>query len=413
MTLGRQQLPPLLCIAVLIETISATYFLQAPDFYYSSSALYFISGFLICCLPIFVQGNLVHGKISLFRFLLPALFFLSITLLVVITALQKFKAVPIDYHFADMLPSIELYARKFLTGRDVYENTPEIWGKRLPPYLPFVWLPYLTAVSGGFDLRWISVGAFLTSLLMVLLQCSFAMNKRNRLGIVLLMLALFLLTNFLVHHASEFFTMSYEGVIVFYFVMLCMAVISKNHYFIGLAISFCLLSRFSILFWVPTYLLFRWKYESSFSVFKSLLMITTLLLAALLKPILLGYADLFYHVRGLYEQGFEESWRWYNIEARGINCIGLYKFFTLAQLPVLQNLQLVTTFLSPIVFMAFVTRYVAVTAEHKTLIGLCALKFSLLFFYNFIPVPYYYLFIPPTVVSYIIGFYSLSISTEE
>jgi hypothetical protein len=44
--------------------------------------------------------------------------------------------------------------------------------------------------------------------------------------------------------------MSEEGVVIFYFVLLCVAIISGNALFMGITASICLLSRYSMIGWL-------------------------------------------------------------------------------------------------------------------------------------------------------------------
>ena len=44
--------------------------------------------------------------------------------------------------------------------------------------------------------------------------------------------------------------MSEEGVVIFYFVLLCLSIISGNALFMGLTASLCLLSRYSMIGWL-------------------------------------------------------------------------------------------------------------------------------------------------------------------
>jgi hypothetical protein len=51
-------------------------------------------------------------------------------------------------------------------------------------------------------------------------------------------------------------SMSEEGVVIFYYVLLCLAIISGNACFMGITATLCLLSRYSMIGWLIPCLLF-------------------------------------------------------------------------------------------------------------------------------------------------------------
>ena len=46
-----------------------------------------------------------------------------------------FRGTAVDYHISDVIPIMEIMAKRFLHGEEVYANIPEIWGGMLPIYL--------------------------------------------------------------------------------------------------------------------------------------------------------------------------------------------------------------------------------------------------------------------------------------
>jgi hypothetical protein len=160
---------------------------------------------------------------------------------------------------------------------------------------------------------------------------------------------------------------------------------------------------------VPFFLLFIWWRESFLFAVKVGGVILVLVAGLFVFPFLLGHVDVFLKTIDQYRVVAADFWSRNRIDNKEYNQVGLYKFFTSNQLPLLRNVQLVTTMLAPPLFLAVSARYFPSFENKKILIGLCSLKITLLFFFSFIEMPFHYLFITPTIISYAIGFYYLSL----
>ncbi len=403
--MNKKALDFILICLIFFETICYTYLLQT-NLYYSSSVIYFLSGIGICILPFFLfVPDDVSGKKSP---IISGMFWLLIVSMLIIFIIPRFKQIPIDYHIADMLPRIKIYATRFLNGQYVYDDVKEIWGGNLPPYFPATWSPFIPSVIWNFDMRWTSLIILLLVLFPVLLLIRLSASHISNLTLAFLLTGMFLLFNFHVQKASEIWTMTYEGLIAAYYLLLCLALISWNPYFIGVSVTLCLLSRFSLTFWIPPFLIFLWWSESFSFMLKAAGVIAVLVLTLFILPFVIGHFDAFANTLNQYRIVSEGFWRSNNIDLGEYNQVGLYKFFNSGQLPLLRTIQLITTILAPIAFLGFAGKYFP-KYENKKIIGLCSLKFTLLFFFNFIEMPYHYIFITPTIISYTIGFYYLSL----
>lgn len=280
----------LLVVCVLIETLSYTY-LHQTSLYYGTSVLYFFSGLGICFLPLLLPLvttlKVKKGWYVALLFLIPLIYLLLANLP------QKFQRFPLDYHIADMLPRIKIYAERFLHGRYVYDNVTEIWGGNLPPYFPATWIPFIPSIIFGFDMRWVTVTLFLLSLFLTLRMAKFDNDIIHGFITILLLGGLFLLLNYNLYFGSEIWVTSYEGLIAFYYVLLCVAIISWNPYFIGVAITLCLLSRFSLSFWIPAFVIFLWRKESFAFSFKTSAATLMLFAGIFILPFVIGHLDAF------------------------------------------------------------------------------------------------------------------------
>ncbi len=400
----------LLVLLIFIETMCYTYLLQT-KLYYSLSVVYFLAGFGICFLPLFLKPE--HTPPGKTNYFVPLIFGAVLVALTLINLPQRFAVVPIDYHLADMLPRIKIYVTRFLNGQYVYDDVKEIWGGNLPPYFPATWEPFIPSVIWNFDMRWTPVVAFIGAVIAMLMLAKRGADRITNALVLFLLVSLFFLFNYHACHETEFWTMSYEGLIGAYYIALCLAIIAWNPYLIGLAISLCLLSRFALAFWVPVFILFAWWKESFQFAAKITAVTAALVLGLFIIPFVIGHTDVFLKTLGQYQVISQSFWRWNNIDNGGYNQVGLYKFFNSSQILLIRKIQLVTTLLAPVVFIALAVKRFDFNRKKKIIVGLGSLKFTLLFFFNFIEMPFHYIFITPCIISYVIGFYYLSTGKEN
>ena len=407
--MNKQGINFLLVVFILVETLCYTY-LQQTGLYYSSSVLYFLSGLGICFLPLLLPTS--ESQYPKRNFFVAIAFLILISILLIPVLSAGFQKLPLDYHIADMLPRIKIYATRFLHGSYVYDDVTEIWGGNLPPYFPATWAPYIPAVLFGFDMRWITVTAFLTAVFMMLFMLRRQTGFFDNFTTLVLLVSLFFLVNYNMYFGSEIWVLSYEALIAFYYVLLCLAIISWNPYLIGGAITFCVLSRFSLSFWVPAFLIFLWWNQSFQFALKTGGTIAVAVLCLFVLPFVVGHLDAFGKIIEQYQSGSAVFWDSNNIDGHGYREVGLFKFFTASQSHLLRPIQLVSTIVAPIFFMGAAVKFLPTFKNKNILIGLCSLKFTLLFFYNFLNMPFHYLFITPTVISYPIAIYYLMLSKE-
>src|SRR5262245_39198533 len=129
---------PIIILAIL-QVVSATYFLEIPNFQALDSFLFLFTGIGIslCLLQIpaiRMQRNLTVNLQLLFKLLVIALLLpISYQL-----ARHIMDDNPLRYQNADMLPIIKSMNQRFLHGQwnQVYQPIPEIWNGIKPIYLP-------------------------------------------------------------------------------------------------------------------------------------------------------------------------------------------------------------------------------------------------------------------------------------
>lgn len=332
-----------------------------------------------------------------------------IVALAFITSRYWIDEIPLDPDFADMLPVMKVMNERFLQGnwRNIYDPIPEIWNGVRPIYLPAMWLPYAPAIALKLDMRWVTVGAVLLSFSIVLLMIRIKKNGYFGYGFVLVAGVLFWWI-FSRNDVHSLISMSEEGIVIFYFVLLCGAIISRNAFWMGLAASLCLLSRFSMVGWlIPClfYFVYRkdWRRLAFFSV-------TSLLCILLFFLIPFGWKtmDQMIALPGNYLAFAKQVWE-NSPEVYWVN-LGFAKFYGPDHIAELHQTLIVLSFCIPVIFMCFCQCQKKWKLEN---VNLACFKLSLLVFYQFIDVPFGYLFYTGVFVSLVIAASLLSLVNVE
>jgi hypothetical protein len=316
--------------------------------------------------------------------------------------------IPLDPDFADMLPIIKVMNERFLAGewKHVYDQIPEIWNGTQPIYLPAMWLPYAPAVIMKLDMRWITVTALLLSFTIVLFTIRLRGNRYFGYGQIAIAAVLFWWL-FARNDVHSLISMSEEGVVIFYFVLLCLAIIADNAFLMGIVACCCILSRYSMIGWLApclVYYTFQRNYRKL-----TIFSITGVVCFILFFLIPFGYKALgqMISLPSLYINFAKHVWK-ATPEVFWLNP-GLAKFFGPHRIGILHITLLVMSFAVPLLFMSFCLFQKKWKFQN---INLACFKLSLVIFYQLIDVPYGYLFYTSSFVSLIIASTLLTQSPE-
>ncbi len=305
---------------------------------------------------------------------------------------RSFDAEPMDYRRADMLPVIKIMCERFLNGQDSYTIIYEIWDGTKPIYLPAMWMPFLPAIIFDFDMRWVPSCLFLIGLLSV--SAPLLGEKRLSANFVLI-IAISALLIFSITLYKELFTLTEEGLIIGYYLLLAAALRSKNAWYIGIMIGCCLMSRYSLAFWtvLVTWVYWRKKeyYEIVKIIFASVLMCIIWMTAGRAWP----YVETFLSLPSHYVTEMLKNEAKYIPEIQ--RNLGLAKFFTFEQLPLINRISIITAILTPLACCIFFDPKKHI---HSALYLIIALKASLVLFYNLLVLPYSYLFFVSVFLTY-------------
>ncbi|HEY4110515.1 hypothetical protein [Puia sp.] len=403
-----KNLPVKLLLLFSVETLSATWFLKIPGWAPFFSLLYLSSGIAIAfgltrCPQLRLPASVKKAwtlPVNHYRLIIVGLMALATWS----WCCYWFDEMPIDITNADMLPIIKVMGERFIAGQHshVYDIIPWIWNGTQPIYLPAMWLPYVPAIFLGLDMRWVAVAALLFSFAVFIFlyrattfSAGALAEKRPRgytpffLGVIAFLLFWWLVAD----NTAGIVSVSEEGMVIGYYVLLVLALLSGRPWLTGIAISLCMLSRYALVGWIPAYLLFlalekKWRNLS-------IITLTGILCFVLLFLLPVGL-DTFVRLAKLPGDYVAFASRvWKDSPDVFTTAPGLAWFFGPKKVGLLHSLLISLSFIAPMLFILAGWRLRA-----KNL-PLAALKLGLVIFFAFIDVPYLYLFYTSSFVSLI------------
>lgn len=407
----------LLLIACQVEAYCMKKVFVSPDDARWVSVLYLAMGLFIACLPVLrvsprlpalVIDNRSYFKINTY---LSWGFLFYLIYLVVYFGKPALDALPIDPVRADMLPILKVMSARFIQGKAIYDIIPEIWGGMQPIYLPAMWAPFVPFEYMGIDVRWMCL-AFIVAGLALFIRLT--PDARKLIFYPLAMLPMYVVIINLVKENTPVISLTEEGIVMGYYLLLGFALMKKNPVLIGIAISLCLLSRFIIVFWAPVYVIYTWLYVSRKQAYIMSAVVALMVLTLFVLPFGWERVIYFLNLPGNYVEFARRVW---STEPYHIySTLGLAKFFSPERIPLLHRLVVSFSLLTPLLCLGLY--HFLKNRIDPAFWGICSLKLTLLFFFNLLEVPYLYLFYTSTLLSsgillYYLSSLSWSVATEN
>jgi hypothetical protein len=165
---------------------------------------------------------------------------------------------PINVAQSDIIPILQNYVGRFRSGEVVYRYLTNLPYPLFPNHLPLQWLPYVPADQLGIDYRWWALGI----VLLLGFGVYMAFLNAQRLPVLLFagaaLLPALVLRRMIVHD-NWLFAHTVEFTIIAYYCALAAAIFSRSAVLQAAALVLCLLSRYSVVFWVPLFLWLLWR----------------------------------------------------------------------------------------------------------------------------------------------------------
>lgn len=384
--------PKTLIFFASIELI-ITLFFNKIEFREITAILYFISGILVAVIASKQSDKyIIYIKL---RYNIVIILYLIFFGYFIYELNKLFKQVPLYYKWADMLPIIKIMSERFLHQENVYEIIPEIWNGMTPIYLPMMFLPYCIGILLKIDIRWIGILFLFISLLLLLYQ-----KKQSIYKFITLSFVIFFILESLHHNNQIWYTLTEEPLVYAYYILLGIGIYKKNIALLIFSIVACLLSRYVLLFWIPFYIIFLYLNNHRKEAKYLIVFIPILALILMWVTGAIYNLDIFLNVPSGYLKNM------YSIDK--INefqySLGLLRFVSYTQVHILYYANIILMILIPFLSLLFYIKF----KQHinQKLFPIAVLKIGLVFFYNLLTTPYYYLFITSTLFSLvIINFY--------
>lgn len=387
----------LLLYSFLLETLCVSYALYWKAATPITSILFSLSGAIIVYCFLRLPKPITDQVIAITPIWRKYRAVLSVMALMAIggAAFKWIQDAPMNYHDGDMLPIIKIMNERFLSGQwsHVYDIIPEIWNGIQPIYLPAMWLPFGLPLLLGLDLRWMTVLAlFVVSALFL-----FKINPRHHKAPYLLLAAFVLIWWLLSAENSGLIPYTEEGVVILFYSLLAIALTGKNAWFIGIATSLCILSRYAIVGWLPAMLLYYGLNKD----WKSLIQFCVTGLACFLLLVLIPFGwTTFLKLASIPGEYIAFSKRvWTDSPVIFKESLGWAKFFGPENIATQHALLVGLSLTVPSIFMVgglLWSRKGKINQEH---LPFAALKLTLVVFYTLVDVPYLYLFYTGSFVS--------------
>lgn len=165
-----------------------------------------------------------------------------------------FWEMPLDKQASDVIPSIVVMVKRVLAGTYPYVPILDFGYHLEATYLPMQWLPYIPAQLGGFDYRYTAFAIWVMGAVVVVWRAS------DRLFTGLLVAALLLWQyQSVIQYSDGTIKMTVESMVAAYYMLLVAAIGRGKGLWIGLAVGVCLLSRYSLVLWLPLAALVWWR----------------------------------------------------------------------------------------------------------------------------------------------------------
>jgi hypothetical protein len=298
-----------------------------------------------------------------------------------------FGKVAVDYRISDVIPIMDTMARRWLNGQNVYAIIPEIWGGMQPIYLPTMWLPYIASVWGGFDARWVVMAGTVIAVVVPMLWLPRG-HRQSWWSVLVIPAAAALFWQFL-ELDTRYVTMCDEGVVVAWYCLLGWALWRGEPILIGAMITASILSRLSIIGWLPAYMVWVFFYENRQKAIKIALSGGILGLILLVVTQALWSWKVFAALPGRYMEAVMGS-EFEKLQGAIQEGLGIAKMLPQSAFPTLDMANKAATFGVPILLVLLYARFRDRFDARWYPIGM--LKIGLVCFFNLLIIPIHTMF---------------------
>lgn len=320
---------------------------------------------------------------------------------------------PIDFSSpensgSDIIPQIGTLITRMLNGDYPYQIIEWPGFHLFPTYLPMQWLPFTIAEILEFDYRWFAFG--ILALVIYYYFTKLSLSETPLKKSILLILSPFIILFSFYFTDEAVFKYSIETLIVGYYLLLSLSLFSNSKYFIGIALSLCILSRYSIILWIPLLVVVLFLIGKKKEIVSISILLTVSFLAFYALPFLWEDPGIFlkgyeYHSNAAIGAWHPTPWQAAGeppsilYQGFGLGCF-FYSFLDIELIDKLfayRLIHLISSLLT-VILLAIAFLKIKDKIDYRIFL-LGSLKIYLVVFYNFIQIPFTYLFLVPIFIS--------------
>ena len=327
---------------------------------------------------------------------------------------EQVENFPIDFYNpegSDVIPQIGIMIDRFLKGVFPYQMISE-WTfthSLYPTYLPMTWMPFIIPDILHLDYRWFAFGVLCLGIIWLLAKV--VSWNPNYLVLLILGAIPFFFLNALQHYDDEgTFRYSIETLISGYYLMLAMSLLSTSNLLRGVVLLLCLLSRYSVVLWVPLFLLVLFFKEKKKNIISILGIIAAGFILFYFIPFFSQDTSIFMRGYDYHSDGAIQAWKLMPWQEAGEMPFRLYKGLGFSWLyyenyagdlvdkvDAYRFLHLVLS-TSCIAVLSLLFFKIKDKIDYRIFL-LGSLKIYMVIFYNFIQIPFGYLFMVSIFIS--------------
>ena len=378
----------------------------------------FLLSMLIGLYAFFIQTNSSVNKTALSESLKERLKYLwwgAIAICFIFWA-RNLNLHPVSVRESDVIPQIETLVKRHQQGSFPYTIITE-WGYDFfPTYLPLTWGPFHLTEFMMVDYRYLVFAGWM------LLLVAFSQKLLRYFANDLVHLYMFVLLQFIfwgyLLYSDLSLIRTVELLISAYYALFLFSLEKTKWWAMGLALTVCLLSRYSLVLWLPFFFLLLWKEKGPVVVLKCIALISAGITVLYVVPFLSKDVDIFFRGVKTYTIAGLGEWKGQRWQSRGEKPFQLFRgtglaamFYETSSAPVEQKLDqfkqihLWVSLLSVILLTAWYWLKLHKQKMRLQLVIAAALKIYLAVFYGFVLIPYVYLYIVPLISSVFVLYY--------
>ena len=314
----------LLVLLILLENACLYYFFKLEWLTQGKNAwLYFLSSLFFGIVLIYKfynasivdnKPNVKQGKVNIASYIILPLVLIGGLVWLGFLYEDLFLQIKLETGYSDIIPNIQLLCRRLLTGKYPYARI-DLNGYSMDvTYLPMHWLPFTIAEWLKIDYRWIVSSVWGIASILLLVRTLRVANLYIRTFIPLLLLA----SNFvLFYNNNSIIAVTIELMIAAYYMLFITGLNQKSAFVQGLFISFCILSRYSLILWLPLYAFVLYVSGYKKSLLYTVLTVVVIVLVAYVIPFLSKDPSILLKSYKEYDSG--TFFEWNRMQTKGIN----------------------------------------------------------------------------------------------